>query len=72
MADGPAVGLKLVDELAAGPLAGYHLLPATRADFLRRLGRAAEAADAYREALELAATEAERRYLSNRLTEITS
>jgi RNA polymerase sigma-70 factor (ECF subfamily) len=72
MADGPAVGLKLVDELAAGPLAGYHLLPATRADFLRRLGRATEAADAYREALELAATEAERRYLSNRLAEVTS
>ena len=71
MADGPAVGLKLVDELAAGPLAGYHLLPATRADFLRRLGRAAEAADAYREALDLAATEAERRYLSNRLAEIS-
>jgi RNA polymerase sigma-70 factor (ECF subfamily) len=72
MADGPAVGLKLVDELAAGPVAGYHLLPATRADFLRRLGRATEAADAYREALELAATEAERRYLSNRLAEVTS
>jgi RNA polymerase sigma-70 factor (ECF subfamily) len=72
MADGPAVGLKLVDELAAGPLAGYHLLPATRADFLRRLGRATEAADAYCEALELAATEAERRYLSNRLAEVTS
>jgi RNA polymerase sigma-70 factor (ECF subfamily) len=72
MADGSAVGLILVDELAAGPLAGYHLLPATRADFLRRLGRATEAADAYREALELAATEPERRYLSNRLAEVTS
>jgi RNA polymerase sigma-70 factor (ECF subfamily) len=71
MADGPAVGLKLVDELAAGPLAGYHLLPATRADFLRRLGRHPEAAAAYREALDLAATEAERRYLSNRLAEVT-
>ncbi|MEU0092118.1 RNA polymerase sigma factor [Kribbella sp. NPDC006257] len=71
MADGPAVGLKLVDELAAGPLAGYHLLPATRADFLRRLGRSVEAADAYREALELAATEAERLYLSNRLAQIS-
>ena len=40
MADGPAAGLALVDALAAaGALAGYHLLPATRADLLRRLGR---------------------------------
>jgi RNA polymerase sigma-70 factor, ECF subfamily len=38
MADGPAAGLALVDELA-GELAGYRLLPATRADLLRRLGR---------------------------------
>ena len=43
---------------------GYHLLPATRADFLRRLGRMPEAAIAYREALELTSTDAERRYLS--------
>jgi RNA polymerase sigma-70 factor (ECF subfamily) len=71
MADGPAVGLRLVDELAAGPLAGYHLLPATRADFLRRLGRYAEAATSYREAMELAATDAERRYLRNRLDEVS-
>jgi RNA polymerase sigma-70 factor (ECF subfamily) len=71
MADGPAVGLRLVDELAAGPLAGYHLLPATRADFLRRLGRRAEASAAYQEALELAGTEAERRYLTRRLEEVS-
>ena len=70
MADGPAVGLRLVDDLAAGPLAGYHLLPATRADFLRRLGRYAEAATSYREAIELAATDAERRYLARRLDEV--
>jgi RNA polymerase sigma-70 factor (ECF subfamily) len=71
MAEGPAAGLELVDALqASGELAGYHLLPATRADMLRRLGRAAEAAAAYREALELAATDAERGYLSRRLTEI--
>ena len=70
MADGPAAGLALVDALAAGgELAGYHLLPATRADLLRRLGRAAEAAEAYRAALDLAATDAERRYLAGRLTE---
>ena len=70
MADGPAVGLRLVDQLAAGPLAGYHLLPATRADFLRRLGRYPEAATSYREAIELAATDAERRYLTKRLDEV--
>jgi RNA polymerase sigma-70 factor (ECF subfamily) len=72
MADGPAAGLKLVEALeASGALAGYHLLPATRADLLRRLDRHAEAAASYREALELAATEAERRYLARRLAETT-
>ena len=71
MADGPAVGLRLVDDLAAGPLAGYHLLPATRADFLRRLGRFPEAATAYQEALGLAATDAERRYLQKRLRQVS-
>ena len=73
MADGPAAGLELVDELTeAGTLAGYHLLPATRADLLRRLGRHAEAAGSYRQALELAATEAEGRYLSRRLAEMAA
>jgi RNA polymerase sigma-70 factor, ECF subfamily len=68
MAEGPAAGLQLVEELAAaGALAGYHLLPATRADLLRRLDRRSEAAAAYREALELATTDAERRYLTRRL-----
>ena len=58
MADGPEAGLALVDALdAAGALAGYHLLPATRADLLRRLDRRDEAAAAYRAALELATTE---------------
>jgi RNA polymerase sigma-70 factor (ECF subfamily) len=72
MAEGPAAGLELVDALAAsGALAGYHLLPATRADLLRRLDRPAEAASGYRDALELAATDAERRYLARRLAEIT-
>jgi RNA polymerase sigma-70 factor (ECF subfamily) len=72
MADGPEVGLALVDELhASGALAGYHLLPATRADLLRRLDRREEAATAYREALHLATTDAERRYLTRRLSEVT-
>jgi RNA polymerase sigma-70 factor (ECF subfamily) len=70
MADGPAAGLALVDELSAsGELADYYLLPATRADLLRRLGRGAEAAPSYQEAIRLAGTEAERRYLTRRLAE---
>jgi RNA polymerase sigma-70 factor (ECF subfamily) len=71
MADGIPAGLALVDELtASGRLDGYHLLPATRADLLRRDGRAAEAKAAYEEALKLAQTEAERRYLTSRLREL--
>ncbi|MCX5079422.1 RNA polymerase sigma factor [Streptomyces sp. NBC_00401] len=73
MADGIPAGLALVDELAAsGRLDGYHLLPATRADLLRRSGRRAEAGQAYEEALKLAPTEAERRYLTSRISELTS
>jgi RNA polymerase sigma-70 factor, ECF subfamily len=71
MARGPAAGLALVDELAAGgALTSYYLLPATRADLLRRLDRRPEAAASYREALALAPTEPERRYLERRLTEV--
>ncbi|GAA1941472.1 RNA polymerase sigma factor [Amycolatopsis minnesotensis] len=70
MAHGPAAGLALADSLAeTGGLGGYHLLPATRADFLRRLGQFDAAAAAYREALGLAGTEAERAYLRRRLAE---
>jgi RNA polymerase sigma-70 factor (ECF subfamily) len=71
MAEGPQAGLEIVDALAAtGALRGYHLLAATRADLLRRLGHSAEAADAYREALDLATAEAERKYLRRRLGEV--
>ncbi|MFD4369356.1 RNA polymerase sigma factor [Rhodococcus sp. NPDC058521] len=71
MTDGISAGLALVDELAAsGKLADYHLLPATRADLLRREGRLTEAAPYYEEALAIAPTEAERRYLKARLSEI--
>jgi RNA polymerase sigma-70 factor (ECF subfamily) len=70
MADGPAAGLDLVAAIeAAGELSGYYLVPATRADLLRRLGRWAEAAASYRAARDLAATDAERRYLDRRLAE---
>jgi RNA polymerase sigma-70 factor (ECF subfamily) len=71
MADGISAGLALVDELAAsGRLDGYYLLPATRADLLRRDGRTAEARAAYDEALRLAPTEPERRYLTSRLQDL--
>jgi RNA polymerase sigma-70 factor (ECF subfamily) len=71
MAEGPAAGLAIVDALhESGALRGYHLLPATRADLLRRLDRADEAAAAYRDALALAATDTERRYLTRRLAEV--
>jgi RNA polymerase sigma-70 factor, ECF subfamily len=64
-------GLQLVETLgASGKLMDYHLLPATRADLLRRLGRHGEAAAAYRDALALARTEPERRYLNRRLEEV--
>ncbi len=73
MADGPQAGLALVDQLAAGgELADYYLLPATRADLLRRMDRRAEAAASYRRALDLVATEPERRYLSRRLAEVSA
>jgi RNA polymerase sigma-70 factor (ECF subfamily) len=71
MSDGPAEGLRLLDELeAAGELAEYHLLPAARADLLRRLGRLPEAAAAYRRALALVGNETDRRFLERRLAEV--
>jgi RNA polymerase sigma-70 factor (ECF subfamily) len=73
MAEGPEAGLALVAELeATGQLTGYHLLPATKADMYRRLGRADDAAACYREAIGLASTDAEQRYLSRRLAETGS
>ena len=51
---------------------GYHLLPATRGDLLRRLGRNDAAAREYRVARELAGTGAVRRYLDRRLAQVTS
>ena len=64
--DGPAAGLALVEQLTMGG----HLVHAVRADLLRRLGRAEEAAAAYRAALELVGTTAERAFLQRRLTEV--
>ena len=72
MAEGPAAGLARLAALeASGTLPRYHLLVATRADLLRRLDRRPEAAVAYREAIELAGSDAERRYLGRRLNEVS-
>jgi RNA polymerase sigma-70 factor, ECF subfamily len=71
MADGPDAALPLLDELAAGgDLDGYYLLPAARADLLRRAGRGTQARDSYQAAIALAPTEPERRYLRRRLAEL--
>jgi RNA polymerase sigma-70 factor, ECF subfamily len=71
MVEGPAAGLDLMDTLAAsGSLDSYHLLHAARGDLLRRLGRAPEAAAAYRRALELATNPVEQRFLTHRLSEV--
>ena len=66
-------GLRLIERLEAdGELQSYHLLPAAKADILRRLGRRAEAAAAYERALQLVTHDAERRYLERRLREVRS
>lgn len=71
MVGGPGRALDLVDSLAArGEVRDFHLLHAARADFLKRLGRLMEAADAYRAALGAAKAEPERRWLEARLREI--
>jgi RNA polymerase sigma-70 factor (ECF subfamily) len=71
MAEGPEEGLRRLAALeASGELEGYHLLAATRADLLRRLGRRAEAAEAYRAALASCTNERERGYLARRLREV--
>jgi RNA polymerase sigma-70 factor (ECF subfamily) len=62
--DGPAAALALVDALELGASRSYH---AVRGDLLRRLGRDAEAADAYRAALALGGSDAERAFLASRI-----
>ena len=60
---GPGAALAAVEEL---DIPGYHLLPATRADLLARLGRVDEARAAYDEALALAGNDTERAFLQDR------
>jgi Predicted RNA polymerase sigma factor containing a TPR repeat domain len=70
MAFGPAVGLELVDELAAEPaLAGYHLLPSVRGDLLARLGRFEEARAEFERAASLTRNSRERTLLTARAAE---
>ncbi|PSO27523.1 RNA polymerase sigma factor [Bradyrhizobium sp. MOS002] len=71
MVDGPARALDLVDATAArGGLHGYELLPAVRADLLRRLGRKEEAREAYRAATEATQLEPLRRLYARRMREM--
>jgi RNA polymerase sigma-70 factor (ECF subfamily) len=64
---GPEAGLDIVDRL---PLEDYRYLHSTRGELLRRLGRTAEAGDAYRRALALVHDDAERRLLERKLAEL--
>lgn len=71
MVDGPARALDLVDAITArGGLNGYELLPAVRADLLRRLGRKDEARAAYRAATAATQLEPLRRLYARRLREM--
>ncbi|MFB6610111.1 RNA polymerase sigma factor [Agromyces sp. NPDC056379] len=71
MADGADAGLAALAALESSErLTGYHLLPAAQADFLRRSGRAEAASARYREAIPLAPTAPERRFLERRLAEV--
>jgi RNA polymerase sigma-70 factor, ECF subfamily len=69
MAEGPQRGLELIEEIDG--LERYHLLHAARGDLLGRLGRDAEAADAYRRALELSSQPAEREFLRGRVAALS-
>jgi RNA polymerase sigma-70 factor (ECF subfamily) len=66
---GPAMALAVLDDV---DLPGYHLLPATRADLLARLGRQAEAAAAYDQAVALARNDTERAFLHTRRTSLNT
>src|ERR1700731_801327 len=71
MVDGPARALDLIDALEArGSLRGYELMPAVRADLLRRLGRRDAARDAYRAATAATQLEPLRRLYARRLAEL--
>ena len=71
MRDGPQSGLEIIESLVQrGDLADYHFVHAARADLCRRLGKTADARDAYEQALRLARQEPEKRFLARRLREL--
>jgi RNA polymerase sigma factor (sigma-70 family) len=71
MAFGPAVGLELIDRLAAEPaLKNYHLLPSVRGDFLAKLGRFDEARAEMERAASLTRNESERKMLLKRASSL--
>jgi RNA polymerase sigma-70 factor (ECF subfamily) len=73
MAEGPAAGLAILDELSEDNQGRrWHLLHACRADLLGKLGRTAEAGEAYRTALALDPPPAEREFLAGRLASLES
>ncbi|MFC8800249.1 RNA polymerase sigma factor [Promicromonospora sp. NPDC057138] len=73
MLRGPEAGLTELDDVASEPeLAAYHLLPAMRADLLRRAGRAAEAGAEYRRALDQVDREGDRQLLRRRLAALST
>ena len=73
MARSPEEGLALLVEIERREdVSDFHLLPAARADLLRRMGRNTEAAEAYRRTLSLATNDVERRFLLRRLAELSS
>jgi RNA polymerase sigma-70 factor (ECF subfamily) len=73
MVDGPQPALTIIDALAAtSDLDNYHLLHAARADLLRRIGSAVEAAKSYTRSLSLVTNDSERRFLERRLREVQS
>ena len=69
MRDGPDAGLMLLDDVPA-QLVGFRLVPVAQADLLRRAGRFPQAAARYRQAIPLAATDADRALLERRLAEL--
>jgi RNA polymerase sigma-70 factor, ECF subfamily len=72
MAEGPAAGLVILDAVAHHPqLRNWHQLHIARAELLRRAGRPADAAQAFRAALELEPPQAERAFITRRLAELT-
>ncbi len=73
MSEGFEQGLAIIDGiLKSGDLERYHLAHSARADFLRRLGRTAEAIEAYERALSLCQQEPERNFLRKRISELTA